>query len=57
MALETDAGLTRRCWTSSAAVRTLESVVDRQTVAIYDFENGAAQYLHTNARGIPRVSD
>jgi CubicO group peptidase (beta-lactamase class C family) len=30
---------------------------DMQTVAIYDFENGAAQYLHTNARGIPRVSD
>ncbi|CAG0937192.1 hypothetical protein TFLX_06105 [Thermoflexales bacterium] len=28
---------------------------DTQTVAIYDFKNGAAQYLHTNARGIPRA--
>ena len=30
---------------------------DTQTVAIYDFKNGVAQYLHTNARGIPRVSN
>jgi CubicO group peptidase (beta-lactamase class C family) len=29
---------------------------DTQTVAIYDFKNGAAQYLHTNARGIPRAN-
>jgi CubicO group peptidase (beta-lactamase class C family) len=29
---------------------------DMQTVAIYDFKDGAAQYLHTNARGIPRAS-
>lgn len=29
---------------------------DTQTVAIYDFKNGAAQYLHTNARVNPRVS-
>lgn len=28
---------------------------DAQTVAIYDFKNGVAQYLHTNARGIPRA--
>ena len=28
---------------------------DTQTVAIYDFKEGVAQYLHTNARGIPRV--
>lgn len=28
-----------------------------QTVAIYDFKNGAAQYLHTNCRANPRVSD
>jgi hypothetical protein len=30
---------------------------DTQTVAIYDFRNGDAQYLHTNARVNPRVSD
>jgi len=30
---------------------------DTQTVAIYDFKNGAAQYLHTNARVNPRVSN
>jgi CubicO group peptidase (beta-lactamase class C family) len=30
---------------------------DAQTVAIYDFENGAAQYLHTNCRANPRASD
>ena len=30
---------------------------DTQTVAIYDFKNGAAQYLHTNARVSPRVSN
>jgi hypothetical protein len=29
---------------------------DPQTVAIYDFENGAAQYLHVNCRVNPRVS-
>ncbi|MEU7744990.1 serine hydrolase domain-containing protein [Nonomuraea sp. NPDC049158] len=28
---------------------------DTQTVAIYDFENGAAQYLHTNCRVNPRA--
>ena len=28
---------------------------DTQTVAIYDFENGVAQYLHTNCRANPRV--
>ncbi len=30
---------------------------DTQTVAIYDFKDGVAQYLHTNARGIPRASN
>lgn len=30
---------------------------ETQTVAIYDFENGAAQYLHTNCRVNPRVSN
>ncbi len=30
---------------------------DKQTVAIYDFKNGAAQYLHTNCRVNPRVSN
>ena len=30
---------------------------DTQTVAIYDFKNGVAQYLHTNARVNPRVSN
>ncbi len=29
---------------------------DTQTVAIYDFQNGVAQYLHTNSRVNPRVS-
>lgn len=29
---------------------------DTQTAAIYDFKNGVAQYLHTNARVNPRVS-
>jgi CubicO group peptidase (beta-lactamase class C family) len=29
---------------------------DTQTVAIYDFKNGVAQYLHTNCRVNPRVS-
>lgn len=29
---------------------------DTQTVAIYDFHHGQAQYLHTNARVNPRVS-
>ena len=28
---------------------------DTQTVAIYDFKNGVAQYLHTNCRVNPRV--
>ncbi|MEV6157332.1 serine hydrolase [Nonomuraea sp. NPDC052129] len=28
---------------------------DTQTVAIYDFQNGAAQYLHTNCRVNPRA--
>lgn len=27
---------------------------DTQTVAIYDFTNGVARYLHTNARINPR---
>ena len=30
---------------------------ETQTVAIYDFKNGAAQYLHTNCRVNPRVSN
>ena len=29
---------------------------DTQTLAIYDFHNGHAQYLHTNCRVNPRVS-
>lgn len=29
---------------------------DRQTVAIYDFQQGAAQYLHTNSRVHPRAA-
>jgi hypothetical protein len=36
-------------------MQTSDPLEDIQTVAIYDFKNGAAQYLHTNARGIPRV--
>lgn len=28
---------------------------DTQTVAIYDFKDGVAQYLHTNCRVNPRV--
>ncbi|MEV0373343.1 serine hydrolase [Streptomyces sp. NPDC050636] len=32
-----------------------DSLEDTQTVAIYDFTNGAAQYLHTNSRVNPRV--
>ncbi len=34
-----------------------DSLEDTQTVAIYDFKNGAAQYVHTNARGIPRAGN
>jgi len=30
---------------------------DTQTVAIYDFKNGVAHYLHTNCRVNPRVSN
>ncbi|MGO9177670.1 MAG: serine hydrolase domain-containing protein [Candidatus Limnocylindrales bacterium] len=30
---------------------------DPQTVAIYDFQNGAARYLHTNCRVFPRASN
>jgi CubicO group peptidase (beta-lactamase class C family) len=30
---------------------------DTQTVALYDFKNGVAQYLHTNGRVNPRASD
>ncbi|MBO4271495.1 serine hydrolase domain-containing protein [Microbispora triticiradicis] len=30
---------------------------DTQTVAIYDFENGVARYLHTNCRVHPRARD
>jgi CubicO group peptidase (beta-lactamase class C family) len=30
---------------------------DTQTAAIYDFKNGVAQYLHTNCRVNPRVSN
>ncbi len=30
---------------------------DTQTVAIYDFKNGVAQYLHTNCRVNPRVGN
>ena len=29
---------------------------DAQTVAIYDFADGAARYLHTNCRIHPRVA-
>ena len=29
---------------------------DVQTVAIYDFENGRARYLHTNCRVNPRIA-
>jgi len=28
---------------------------DTQTVAIYDFQDGVAQYLHTNARVLHRA--
>jgi hypothetical protein len=34
-----------------------DPIEDTQTVAFYDFKNGVAQYLHTNARVNPRVSD
>ena len=34
-----------------------DSLEDTQTVAIYDFKNGVAQYLHTNCRVNPRVSN
>ncbi len=30
---------------------------DTQTVAIYDFADGAARYLHTNCRVNPRLRD
>jgi CubicO group peptidase (beta-lactamase class C family) len=30
---------------------------DPQTVAIYDFKNGSAQYLHTNCRVHPRINE
>lgn len=30
---------------------------DTQTLAIYDFHNGRAQYLHTNCRVHPRISE
>lgn len=30
---------------------------DPQTIAIYDFKNGAARYLHTNCRAHPRVDE
>ena len=33
-----------------------DSLEDTQTVAIYDFKNGVAQYLHTNCRVNPRAS-
>ena len=36
-------------------IRSDDPLEDAQTVAIYDFKDGVAQYLHTNARGIPRV--
>ena len=35
----------------------LDPLEDPQTVAIYDFKNGNAQYLHTNSRVYPRVSN
>lgn len=35
-------------------MQTSDLLEDTQTIAIYDFKNGTAQYLHTNARGIPR---
>jgi CubicO group peptidase (beta-lactamase class C family) len=34
----------------------IDPLEDTQTVAIYDFENGVAQCLHTNCRVNPRVS-
>jgi CubicO group peptidase (beta-lactamase class C family) len=34
-----------------------DPLADTQTVAIYDFERGRAQYLHTNCRVHPRVTD
>ncbi|NBE97082.1 beta-lactamase family protein [Nonomuraea sp. KC401] len=34
-----------------------DPVEDPQTVAIYDFENGAAHYLHINGRVHPRVDE
>jgi hypothetical protein len=30
---------------------------DTQTLAIYDFHNGRAQYLHTNCRVNPRIGE
>lgn len=35
----------------------LDPLEDPQTVAIYGFKNGVAQYLHTNCRVYPRVSN
>ena len=34
----------------------VDPLEDTQTVAIYDFKDGVAQYLHTNARVHPRAS-
>lgn len=36
-------------------MQTSDPLEETQTVAIYDFKNGAAQYLHTNCRVLPRV--
>ena len=36
-------------------VQSDDPLEDAQTVAIYDFKEGVARYLHINARGIPRV--
>ncbi len=40
---------------TSSSRRTIRSRT--QTVAIYDFQNGAARYLHTNCRVFPRASN
>jgi CubicO group peptidase (beta-lactamase class C family) len=33
----------------------VDSLEDTQTVAIYDFQDGEAQYVHTNCRVVPRT--
>jgi len=34
-----------------------DALEDAQTVAIYDFQDGRARYLHTNCRVNPRIGD